>query len=270
MNGTLRAGSLFSGVGGVDLGFERSGMSIAWQCEYDESCRAILARHWPGVPRHPDIRALDPDVLAPVDVLAGGDPCPVRSLARGNRPSKHPDLSGWFLSVAARLRPRWVVRENVPASDARDFAAVLELLGYGVAAFALDSRDFTAQSRRRQFIVGCPPGERAGFARAVSDAADGEGFAASGQWEEAPVAACLTAHPSRMAAEDSYIYEPERGALRLLDTREAESLQGFPRGWTAGFSRSVRRRMLGNAVTVPVARWIGERIVEHERERVGA
>lgn len=73
-----------------------------------------------------------------------------------------------------------------------------------------------------------------------------------------------------MAAEDSYIYEPERGALRLLDTREAESLQGFPRGWTAGFSRSVRRRMLGNAVTVPVARWIGERIVEHERERVGA
>lgn len=222
----------------------------------------------PESPCFEDVRQLD--VLPPADVLAGGDPCPVRSLARGDRPSKHPDLSGYFLSVAARLRPRWLVRENVPASDARDFAAVLELLGYGVVAFALDSRDFTAQSRRRQFIVGCPAGERAGFARAVSDAADGHGFVASGSEEEAPIAACLTAHPSRMAAEDSYVYEPERGALRLLDTREAESLQGFPRGWTAGFSRSVRRRMLGNAVTVSVAQWIGHRILEYERGGIAA
>jgi site-specific DNA-cytosine methylase len=73
-----------------------------------------------------------------------------------------------------------------------------------------------------------------------------------------------------MAAEDSYVYEPERRALRLLDTREAESLQGFPRGWTAGFSRSVRRRMLGNAVTVTVAEWIGRRILDYERGSVEA
>lgn len=259
----MRVGSVFSGIGGFELGLERAGFDIAFQCEADPRCREVLARHWPGVACYPDVRDLPIDALGSVDVLVGGDPCPVRSLARGDRRTSHPDLSGYFLSVAARLRPRWLVRENVPASDARDFAAVLELLGYGVVAFALDSRDFTAQSRRRQFIVGCPSGERAGFARAVSDAADGDGFVASGRWEETPVAACLTAHPSWMAAEDSYVYEPERGALRLLDTREAESLQGFPRGWTAGFSRSVRRRMLGNAVTVPVAEWIGRRLMNH-------
>ena len=264
----MNVGSLFAGIGGFDLGFERAGMHTAWQVEIDAKCRTVLAKHFPNAERFDDVRAAD--VLPPVDLLCGGDPCPVRSLARGDRPSKHPDLSGFFLSVAARLRPRWLVRENVPASDARDFAAVLELLGYGVVAFALDSRDFTAQSRRRQFIVGCPSGESAGLARALSDAADGHGFVASGSEEEAPIAACLTAHPSRMAAEDSYVYEPERGALRLLDTREAESLQGFPRGWTAGFSRSVRRRMLGNAVTVPVAEWIGRRILDFESEQIAA
>jgi site-specific DNA-cytosine methylase len=205
-----------------------------------------------------------PNVVQAVDVLVGGDPCPTRSRARAHRPSVHPDLAGWFLAVAGRLRPQWVVRENVPAPDAVDFALGLAALGYGVVAFALDARDFTAQSRRRDFIVGCPPAIRAGFAGAVSDACDGRGFAASSPEEEAPVAACLTAHPARMAAEDSYVYEPGRG-LRLLDTGEAEALQGFPRDWTAGFSRSRRRRMVGNAVNVGCAQWIAERIGAYEQ-----
>jgi DNA (cytosine-5)-methyltransferase 1 len=73
----------------------------------------------------------------------------------------------------------------------------------------------------------------------------------------------------RMAAEDSYVYEPGRG-LRLLDTGEAEALQGFPRGWTAGFSRSRRRRMVGNAVNVGCAEWIGQRIVAYETGELAA
>ena len=258
----LTVGSLFAGIGGFDLGLERAGMRVAWMCERDESCRAVLAKHF-SCPVFDDVRAL-PGVVEAVDVLVGGDPCPSRSRARAHRPTVHPDLSGWFLAVAGRLRPRWVVRENVPAPDARDFAAGLVALGYGVAAFALDARDFTAQSRRREFLVGCPPADCAGFAGAVSDASDGHGFAASSPEEEAPVAACLTAHPARMAAEDSYVYEPGRG-LRLLHSDEAEALQGFPRGWTAGLSRSRRRRMVGNAVNVRCAEWIGWRILEWER-----
>lgn len=61
----------------------------------------------------------------------------------------------------------------------------------------------------------------------------------------------------------NYCYEPGKG-VRFLDPAEAEALQGFPRGWTSGFSRTCRHRMLGNAVTVPVARWIGERVLEAE------
>lgn len=263
---TLTVGSLFSGIGGFERGFEAAGMVTSWQCEQDGACRTVLASHWPNVYCYEDVRHLASSVVPSVDVLCGGDPCPSRSRARGNRPTKHPDLAGYSLAVAGRLRPRWVVRENVPAPNALDFALGLAALGYGVVAFALDARDFTAQSRRREFIVGCPASDRAGFARAVLDASNGHGFAASGPEEEAPVAACLTAHPARMAAEDSYVFEPGRG-LRLLDTGEAEVLQGFPRGWTAGFSRSRRRRMVGNAVNVRCAEWIGRRIVEWESAR---
>lgn len=263
----LTVGSLFSGIEGFGLGFERAGMRVAWCCEADASCRQVIGRHFPGVPVYDDVRSLP--VVEAVDVLCGGDPCPSRSRARAHRPTVHPDLSGWFLAVAGRLHPRWVVRENVSAPDARDFALGLAALGYGVVAFALDARDFTAQSRRREFLVGCPPADRAGFARAVSDASDGHGFAATSPEEETPVAGCLTAHPARMAAEDSYVYEPSRG-LRLLHTVEAEALQGFPRDWTAGFSRSRRRRMVGNAVNVRVAEWIGHRIIAYEEGRLAA
>lgn len=51
-------GSLFTGVGGFDLGFERAGMSIVWQCEADPKCREVLARHWPGVECFDDVRTL--------------------------------------------------------------------------------------------------------------------------------------------------------------------------------------------------------------------
>ena len=229
------------------------------QVELDRACWVVLARHWPQVPRYQDIREYHCE-RETADVVCGGDPCPSRSLARGDRPSKHPDLAGYFLSVAARLGARWVVRENVPAPDVCDFAAALEALGYGVAVIALDARDFTGQSRRRQFCIGCPPEKTTEFKRTISDSADGFGFVSSSSEETTPVAACITAHPCRMAAEDSYCYEPGRG-LRVLSPEECESLQGFPRGWTTGFSRSCRRRMIGRAVPPPMVEWIARRIV---------
>lgn len=259
--GSMTYGSLFAGIGGMDLGLDRAGMTCKWQCEIDKHALEILERHWPAVRRWGPVQDCDPEA---VGVLAGGDPCPSRSRARGNRPSKHPDLSGYFLAVAARLRPRWVVRENVPAPDALWFAVGLEALGYRCASLSLDSRDFTGQSRRRQFLLGCPPDLYSRFARAVFDAADDFGFVPSSDREETPITACLTAHGMRLAAEDTYCFEPERG-LRVLAAEEAEALQGFPRGWTAGFAERRRRAMCGRAVTVPVAQWIGERILEAEQ-----
>ncbi len=79
----MRVGSLFSGIGGLDLGLERAGMRIAWQVEIDPYAQKILAKHWPNIPRYDDVRALcgrgcdftDTSHVTPVDVLAGGFPC---------------------------------------------------------------------------------------------------------------------------------------------------------------------------------------------------
>lgn len=264
-NKALTVGELFAGIGGFGLAAERAGLRVAWQSEIDPYASAVLKKHWPDVPNHGDIREMvTRDDIPAVDIIAGGDPCPSRSRARAHRKSQHPDLAGYFLAVVGRLRPRWVVRENVFAPDACDFGACLELLGYGVIPLGFDARDFTAQSRRRQFIIGSPAERAAEFTGSVLDAADGLGFSTSSGDETTPIAACVTAHPNRMAAEDSYVFEPGRG-LRILATEERERLQGFSGSWTDGFSRSARTRMIGNAVCVPVATWIFQRILDHER-----
>ena len=70
----MRVGSLFSGIGGLDLGLERAGMEIRWQCEAEEFCRRVLAKHWPGVPCYPNVRELEGDKVEPVDLIVGGFP----------------------------------------------------------------------------------------------------------------------------------------------------------------------------------------------------
>ena len=257
----MRVGSLFTGIGGFDLGFEQCGMEISWQVENNRFCLELLGQKWPDIERRHDVR-YDMEGLERTEIICGGDPCPCRSLAKGSRATSQPDLSGWFLAVVGRLRPEWVVRENVFAPDVVEFTLGLESLGYGMVVVGFDSRDFTGQSRRRQFVLGCSPGKTTRLRGSISNAADDFGFDSSRPEETTPIAACLTAHPSRMAAEDSYCFEPEKGGLRFLAPEECEALQGFPRGWTAGFSKSRRRIMLGNAVTVPIVRWIGSRIIE--------
>lgn len=69
-------GSLFAGIGGMDLGLERAGMTCRWQVEIDPFCRKVLTKHWPEVPKHGDIRELTGSELEPVDLMGGGIPMP--------------------------------------------------------------------------------------------------------------------------------------------------------------------------------------------------
>jgi DNA (cytosine-5)-methyltransferase 1 len=256
---SVKFAGVFSGIGGFELAFTRKGYDLRWHCEAHKPTRAFLENKFPGAKSYADIRGIE--TAENVGLICGGDPCPIRSRARAGRQSKSPDLAGYFLALIARLSPQWVVRENVPAPDVNDFATALELLGYGVTVVELDARDFTGQSRRRQFCIGSPRNLAAKIRQAILNAADAYGFVPSRSWEETPITACLTAHHMRMAAEDTYCFEPERG-LRVLTSEECELLQGFPRGWTSGLSTNQRRIRLGNAVNVKCVEWIADRILE--------
>jgi DNA (cytosine-5)-methyltransferase 1 len=263
----MTGGSLFTGCGGLDLGMERAGIEIKWQVEKDHSCQKLLRDKWPNVPKYWDVTDQEEmSNLAPVDIIFGGDPCPSRSKAKGNRKSKHPDLSGYFLALVGRLSLGWVVRENVCAPDVSYFAAGLELLGYAAVIIELNARDFTAQNRPRQIVVGCP-GEKAADFR--SDIFNAESCKRTIEVNpkklvnDLQYTTCLHAKWCTLETMDNYCYEEGLG-LRYLTCEEREALQGFPRGWTSGFSKTARARMLGNAVPVPMARWIGERIGEVE------
>ena len=132
----LRYGSLFSGIGGIDLGMDMAGFECAWQVEVDEHCRRILEKHWPGVPKYKDIYDVKGSELEPVDILCGGFPCQPVSVA-GQRAGVDDERWLWdeFYRLICEVRPRWVVAENVTgllsANSGRAFAGVLRDLAEG-------------------------------------------------------------------------------------------------------------------------------------------
>lgn len=131
-------GSMFTGIGGIDLGLEACGLSVGWQCEADPFRRNVLRARFPHVPLYPDARTINPP---PVDVLAGGSPCQDFA-AHGSGLGLAGERSGlwWaFLRAIERCQPLAVFFENVRnilrANGGRDFATVLEgLAGCGFDA----------------------------------------------------------------------------------------------------------------------------------------
>lgn len=158
----MDAFSLFSGIGGFDLAFERAHIDVVGQAEIEPSCQAVLAKYWPKVERYTDVKDV-PKVKA--DLICGGFPCQDISVA-GKRAGLSGDRSGlWyeFARILDESRPEWCLIENVPgllsSNDGRDMGAVLGTLsdlGYGFAYRVLDAQHFgVPQRRRRVFIVGC-------------------------------------------------------------------------------------------------------------------
>jgi len=349
-------GSLFAGVGGFDLGFERAGMRGLWQVEIDDAARAVLARRFPDAAQYTDVREVGAHNLAPVDVICGGFPCQDLSVAGKRAGIVGGARSGLFyemVRVTNELRPSFLVWENVPglfsSDNGRDFERVLSALaviGYSGAWTVLNSRYFgLAQRRRRVFGVfargdiGAGPcaeilslaarlrwntaaGEEArkDVARPLAAGTKrGSGYRNDADTADNLVARSLTARQTRLQGDaDNFIagtLSANRGGLdrpagnaneldfciaapvvirtaqtsanghgiaenathildgtnsqavlssgvRRLMPVECERLQGFPDGWTDGQADSARYRQMGNAVSVPVAEWIGRRIIE--------
>lgn len=110
-------GSLFAGIGGFDLGFERAGFQTVWQVEINDYCRKVLAKHFPHAERFEDVRECGAHNLKPVDVICGGFPCQDISNA-GLRAGIDGERSGlWreYARIISELRPKAVLIENVAA-----------------------------------------------------------------------------------------------------------------------------------------------------------
>jgi DNA (cytosine-5)-methyltransferase 1 len=280
----MRVGSLFSGIGGFDLGLERAGMQVRWQCEIDEFCRGVLTKHWPGVPCYRDIRELNGATVQPVDVLCGGFPCQDISSAGKGAGITGSSSGLWFeyARLIRELRPRYVVVENVPMLRSRGLDRVLGTLaacGYDAEWDGIPARALGAPHQRdRIWIVAyphdaegaCTP-QRLALAHPERERLEGQQHGSTGQPE--------LAEP-RIGGRD-VAYAPRRGRGAGPDVALSES-QGRTGptdcGWWAtepdvgrvahGIpARMDRLRGLGNALIPQIAEWIGQRILAYEAQQ---
>lgn len=168
----MRHASFFSGVGGLDLGFERAGIKTVSVCEIDPYASAVLSERFPGAPNLGSITEVRADAIPQAEVWSGGFPCQDLSVAgkRAGFAGRRSSLAFTYLDLVEQRRPRWLVLENVPgifsSNQGRDFGRLIyemERLGYCVAWRTLDARFFgVPQRRRRVFIVASFGTDRAG------------------------------------------------------------------------------------------------------------
>ncbi len=281
----MNVAGLFAGIGGFELGLERAGARIALLCEIDDCARAVLRERFPSARLVRDVRAVE---MLPrnIDLVTAGFPCQDLSQV-GSTAGIHGEQSGLVREVfrlLERTRPPWVLIENVPfmlrLQGGRGIAYVvrkLESLGYTWAYRTIDSRSFGLPQRRERVFL---------LASCVEDPA-GVLFSGDFEWQDPDFA-----HPM---AHGFYWTEGNRGlgwarsavpaikggsgwgipsppAIWFPDGRfgtphikDAERLQGFPADWTKPSERvarlSARWALVGNAVPVPIARWLGRRLI---------
>lgn len=151
-----------------DLGFERAGMVCKWQVEIDKFCQKVLAKHWPSVRRHDDIKTFPPTKPEEwqVDVICGGFPCQDISYA-GKGAGLAGERSGLFyeaIRVVREVGPRVVVLENVAGLLTRGIDQVLGTLasiGFDAEWHCIPAAHVGLPHRRdRVFIVANRDGKR--------------------------------------------------------------------------------------------------------------
>ena len=286
--------SLFSGIGGFDLGLERAGMQCVGQVEKDKFCQRVLAHHWPEVKRVEDIYNVTGADFEPVELICGGFPCQPFSTA-GKRGGKNDDRYLWpeMLRVIEAYKPAWVLGENVAGIVSMALDTVLSDLenkGYTCQAFIIPACAVDAKhERKRVWIVGrnsdsmrcgrncrafrTVQNENTNTDRVCENVADtqsrgsGRGLCEAGQEQ----------NRNQLADSGSHVSDTnsERGCLRNSEREDAEDV-GQPsrceerRVWLPepGVGRVAngvpgrvdRLRSLGNAVDPQVVEVIGRAI----------
>lgn len=285
--GGLRVVGLFAGIGGIELGLHQAGHGTEMLCEIDPAAVAVLREHFPGIPIEPDVREIRH--LPTCDLVAAGFPC--QDLSQAGRTAgisgTNSSLIGYvfdLLEKRSRRGPRWLLIENVPfmlqlngGRAMRYLTRRLGELGFRWAYRTVETRSFgLPQRRQRVFLLASrtddprsalfnddvappPPVERSGVACGFywTEGIRGLGWA-------------IDAVPTLKGGSTIGIPSPPGiwmpdGMMAVPEIRDAERLQGFPSDWTLVAAQRTGRKgprwkLVGNSVTVPVARWIGERL----------
>ena len=154
---TLTVGSLFSGIGGLDLGLERAGMNVIWQSEIDPYACRVLKKHWPEVPNHGDIKQIDWSRVERPAVICGGYPCQPFSTAGNRKGEEDPrHLWPWVRQAISELRPRYAILENVRGHlslGGTTVIADLAAIGYDAEWRIVSAASVGAAHRRDRIII---------------------------------------------------------------------------------------------------------------------
>jgi len=260
---TPTVGSLFSGIGGLDLGLERAGMRVIWQSEIDDYASRVLAKHWPGVPNYGDIKRIDWRRVERPTVICGGYPCQPFSQAgrrKGEEDPRH--LWPWVREAISELRPDYAILENVRGHlslGGTTVIADLAALGYDAEWRIVSAASVGANHRRDRIIILAHPND-AGRKKQWVAKSDEEKFSAT-QYGG-----------NRVANTDSGRFVHTRATIYPTDGRFPTFAEPAERSWwetepqvgrvANGVPRRVDRlRGLGNAVVPQVAEVIGRLVM---------
>jgi DNA (cytosine-5)-methyltransferase 1 len=281
----MKVAGLFAGIGGMETGLAASGHHAEMLCEIWEPARAVLKAHFPDVPHQSDVTELK-SLPRDVELIAAGFPCQDLSQAgltagiRGERSG----LVGHVFRLLDRQRTPWVVLENVSfmlqlhhGEGLRTLVAAFEERGYRWAYRVVNSLAFVPQRRERVLLVATTTdvdpatvlfsddAEPPHLEHDLSTHAHGfywtEGIRGLG-WAADAIPTLKNGSTIGIASPPAILLP--NGDVVLPDIRDAERLQGFPEDWTKPAENtaraSARWSLVGNAITVPVAKWLGNRL----------
>ncbi|WP_312018191.1 DNA cytosine methyltransferase [Bradyrhizobium semiaridum] len=294
----VKVAGLFAGVGGLERGLAAAGHEPSLLCEIWEPARAVLAARMPDVPCKRDVRDLK-TLPREVDLIAGGFPCQDLSQAGqtlgigGSRSG----LVGEIFRLLDRRRVPWVVLENVSfmlqldkGSGMRTLVEAFEERGYRWAYRVVNSLSFLPQRRERVLFVATTTDVDPASVILTDEAEPNvlptnlDRYAHGFYWTEgirglgwAPDSIPTLKNGSTVGIASPPAILLPSGDVITPDIRDAERLQGFPENWTRPAEQvsraSLRWSLVGNAVTVPVAAWLGKRLArpgKYHADRDGA
>ena len=157
----IRVGSVFSGIGGFEIGIEAAfgdSVQTVWQVEKDSFCQKVLKKHWPNVLLLDDVKKVNKDTVSPIDMLIGGFPCQSISIAGKMEGLENEEKSGlWWemFRIIGDLRPRIVVLENVSnilSVGGTTVVGSLAKIGYDLEWQVVQASDFGAPHRRSRWF----------------------------------------------------------------------------------------------------------------------